>query len=229
MMENQKSQERSLARVMKKTDVRTHWNCFRISARSSNENLEEYVDQMVECANAASEAISILQVPFLSTLMDGIKTGVDTRDTKTQGTKYNGSGCLIHGLSVVADSFAAIDTLLAERPEDAERMVEALRDNFEHDPEMRQYLMKAKKYGNNIASVDKDAAEIAGKVSDMVCSKKNYLGNAFRADWASPSTHLLYGYWVGATPDGRLAREELGYGIDIIRRSASGTRIQNHV
>lgn len=178
------------------------------------ENLEEYVDQMVECANAASEAISILQVPFLSTLMDGIKTGVDTRDTKTQGTKYNGSGCLIHGLSVVADSFAAIDTLLAERPEDAERMVEALRDNFEHDPEMRQYLMKAKKYGNNIASVDKDAAEIAGKVSDMVCSKKNYLGNAFRADWASPSTHLLYGYWVGATPDGRLAREELGYGID---------------
>ena len=93
-------------------------------------------------------------------------------------------------------------------------MVEALRDNFEHDPEMRQYLMKAKKYGNNIASVDKDAAEIAGKVSDMVCSKKNYLGNAFRADWASPSTHLLYGYWVGATPDGRLAREELGYGID---------------
>lgn len=72
------------------------------------ENLEEYVDQMVECANAASEAISILQVPFLSTLMDGIKTGVDTRDTKTQGTKYNGSGCLIHGLSVVADSFAAI-------------------------------------------------------------------------------------------------------------------------
>ena len=59
------------------------------------ENLEEYVDQMVECANAASEAISILQVPFLSTLMDGIKTGVDTRDTKTQGTKYNGSGCLI--------------------------------------------------------------------------------------------------------------------------------------
>lgn len=172
------------------------------------------IRNVVECANAASEAISILQVPFLSTLMDGIKTGVDTRDTKTQGTKYNGSGCLIHGLSVVADSFAAIDTLLAERPEDAERMVEALRDNFEHDPEMRQYLMKAKKYGNNIASVDKDAAEIAGKVSDMVCSKKNYLGNAFRADWASPSTHLLYGYWVGATPDGRLAREELGYGID---------------
>ena len=80
---------------------------------------------MVECANAASEAISLLQVPFLSALMGGIETGIDTRDTRNQGTKYNGSGCLIHGLSVVADSFAAIDRLLAERPEDAGRMLEA--------------------------------------------------------------------------------------------------------
>jgi len=43
---------------------------------------------------------------------------------------------------------------------------------------------------------------------------KNYLGNSFRADWSTPSTHLLYGYWVGATPDGRAARQMLGYGID---------------
>lgn len=178
------------------------------------ENLELYVDRMTACANAASEAVSLLQVPFLSTLMGGIESGIDVRDTKAQGTKYNGSGCLIHGLSVVADSFAAIDTLLAERPEDAGRMLEALRDNFEHDPEMRQYLMKAEKYGNNIAKVDDEAAEIAGRVSDLVASRKNYLGNPFRADWASPSTHLLYGYWVGATPDGRKAREQLGYGID---------------
>lgn len=178
------------------------------------ENLELYVDRMTACANAASEAVSLLQVPFLSALMGGIESGIDVRDTKAQGTKYNGSGCLIHGLSVVADSFAAIDTLLAERPEDAGRMLEALRDNFEHDPEMRQYLMKAEKYGNNIAKVDDEAAEIAGRVSDLVASRKNYLGNPFRADWASPSTHLLYGYWVGATPDGRKAREQLGYGID---------------
>ncbi|KMZ53919.1 pyruvate formate lyase family protein [Dorea sp. D27] len=177
-------------------------------------NLEGYVDKMTSCANAASEAVSLLQVPFLSSLMGGIESGVDVRDTKVQGTKYNGSGCLIHGLSVVADSFAAIDTLLDERPEDAGRLLEALRDDFRHDPEMRQYLLKAEKYGNNSAKVDDEAAEIAGRVSDIVASRKNYLGNPFRADWASPSTHLLYGYWVGATPDGRKAREQLGYGID---------------
>ena len=48
----------------------------------------------------------------------------------------------------------------------------------------------------------------------IVKNLKNYLGNPFRPDWSSPSTHLLYGYWVGATPDGRKSREMLGYGID---------------
>ncbi|MCQ2437077.1 MAG: pyruvate formate lyase family protein, partial [Clostridia bacterium] len=63
-------------------------------------NLEAYTDEMIACANKCSEAVSILQVPFLSTLMGGIESGYDTRDPKHQGTKYIGSGCLIHGLSV---------------------------------------------------------------------------------------------------------------------------------
>lgn len=177
-------------------------------------NTEKYVDEMVACANAASEAISLLQVPFLSSMMGGAESGIDCRDTKRQGTKYNGSGCLIHGLSVVADSFSAIDTLLAERPQDADRMLHALQTNFKDDREMQQYLLTAQKFGNNKSEVDAEAAEIAAKISTLVSSKKNYLGNPFRADWATPSTHLLYGYWVGATPDGREARTELNYGVD---------------
>ncbi len=177
-------------------------------------NVAYYLERMVECANAASEAIGLLQVPFLSTMMGGVETGVDVRDTKRQGTKYNGSGCLIHGLSVVADSFVAIDRLLAERPQDVERLAEALRTNFEQDTELHQYLLTAPKFGNYVREVDEEAAKIAKKVSEMVSACRNYLGNPFRPDWASPSTHLLYGRWVGATPDGRRAREELNYGVD---------------
>lgn len=178
------------------------------------QNVELYVDKMTASANAASEAVGILQVPFLSIMMGGMESGVDVRDTKTQGTRYNGSGCLIHGLSVVADSFIAIDTLLKERPEDADRLVEALRTNFENDKEMQDYLLKCKKFGNNIPEVDEEAREIVNRISDIVSSRKNYLGNPFRSDYATPSTHLLYGYWVGATPDGRKSREMLGYGVD---------------
>jgi len=195
-------------------------------------HVEYFVDKMVEAANEASEAISLLPVPFLSTFMGAIETGVDMRDTKKQGTEYNGSGCLIHGLSVVADSFIAIDKLLEERPQDADRLLNALKTNFEDDEELRQYLLQCPKYGNNIKEVDEEAKDIASKVSDLIASKKNYLGNPFRPDWSTPSTHLLYGYWVGATPDGRKAREMLNYGIDPLygeAQSGMGFRILSNM
>ncbi len=177
-------------------------------------NADYFADKMCDAANGASKAISNLPVPFLSVFMGCIETGIDARDTEEQGTKYNGSGCLIHGLSVIADSFIAIDCFLKDYPGQAQRLLDALKTNFKDDEELKEYLHSCPKFGNNDLLADNEAAEIANKISDMIASKKNYLGNPFRPDWSSPSTHLLYGYWVGATPDGRPAREQLGYGID---------------
>lgn len=176
--------------------------------------LERAAKAMAEAANGATAALSNLRVPFLSAFMGGAETGYDMRDTANQGTRYNGSGCLIHGLSVVADSFVAIDHLLKERPEDCERLLRALRSDFADDPELREYLRACPKFGNNIPESDREAAEIAERVSDLVASLRNNWGNPFRPDWSSPSTHLTYGYWVGALPDGRKSREMLGYGVD---------------
>ena len=177
-------------------------------------NAQYYCDEMVKAANGCSRAISHLPVPFLSTVMGGIETGYDTRDITHQGTKYNGSGCLIHGTSVVADSFIAIDKLINERPEDAQNLIDALKCNFEGYEELREFLMSAEKFGNNIENVDKETAEVTSKIADMVRAQKNYLGNNFRPDFSTPSTHLLYGYWVGALPCGRKSRDMLGYGVD---------------
>ena len=66
-------------------------------------NLEFFSNEMAKAANGASLALSSLRVPFLSCFMGCVDTAVDCRETEEQGTKYNGSGCLIHGLSVVAD------------------------------------------------------------------------------------------------------------------------------
>lgn len=186
-------------------------------------NLEFFARKMQDAANGASRAISLLPVPFLSCFEGGIDSGIDVRDTEEQGTRYNGSGCLIHGLSVVADSFIAIDHLLKDRPQDAQNLIDACRCNFAGYEELREYLKSCPKYGNNVPEVDRETAEIADRVSDIVGSLKNYLGNPFRPDWSSPSTHLLYGYWVGATPDGRASREMLGYGVDpLFSRAGSG-------
>ena len=183
-------------------------------------NVEFFVAEMAQAANGASVALSTQRVPFLSCFMGGMANGIDMRDFNAQGTKYNGSGCLIHGTSVIADSFSAIDKLLAERPEDADKLVDALKANFEGYEDLRNFLLSADKFGNNIEKVDNYAAEVASKVADIVANAKKYLGNSFRPDFSSPSTHLLYGYWVGATPDGRKSREMLGYGVDPLYGSA---------
>ena len=183
-------------------------------------NVEYFAHEMATAANGASTALSALRVPFLSCFMGGMENGIDARDTHRQCSKYNGSGCLIHGTSVVADSFVAIDKLLAERPEDADKLVDAIKNNFEGYEDLRDFLRSADKFGNNIPGVDKEAGEIASKVADIVANEKNYLGNPFRPDFSSPSTHLLYGYWVGATPDGRSARDMINYGVDPLYGSA---------
>lgn len=183
-------------------------------------NVEFFVAEMAGAANGASVALSTQRVPFLSCFMGGMENGIDMRDFNVQGTKYNGSGCLIHGTSVIADSFSAIDKLLAERPEDADKLVPALKANFEGYEDLREFLLSADKFGNNLEKVDDYAAEVAAKVADIVANAKNYLGNSFRPDFSSPSTHLLYGYWVGATPDGRKSRDMLGYGVDPLYGSA---------
>ena len=182
--------------------------------RRFHQNLSHYAELMRQAANKAAEALSHMPVPFLSTAMGGIEIGYDMRDTRHQGTKYNGNGCLIHGLSVVSDSFVAVDHLLAERPQDAERLITALRNDFADDPELRRWLKTRPKYGNNEREADAEAVRLAGEAADLVNRLKNSLGNPYRADFATPSTHLLYGYWVGALPDGRQARDMLNYGVD---------------
>lgn len=190
--------------------------------------VDYFSDRMITYANRASEAISYLPVPFLSCFMGGMETGIDTRDVRRQGTIYNGSGCLIHGLSVVADSFVAIDCYIKEYPEKGCKLFEALKNNFEGQEEVRQYLLSCEKFGNNSKRVDVETVEVAHRISDLISGKKNYLGNPFRPDFSTPSTHLIYGNLVGALPNGRKAKEMLNYGVDPLYGEASlgmGSRV----
>lgn len=184
-------------------------------------NTKYFAERMSDAANGASKAVSHLRVPFLSCFMGGLENGIDVRDAKHQGTKYNGSGCLIHGISVAADSIVAIRHMLNERPNDKDMLEQALKADFKGFDDLHGYLCKCPKYGNFINEADNETAEVANMAADTVASLKNYLGNSFRPDFSSPSTHLLYGYWVGATPDGRHSREMLGYGVDPLYGDAS--------
>ncbi|MCX7045921.1 MAG: pyruvate formate lyase family protein [Candidatus Sumerlaeota bacterium] len=176
--------------------------------------LDYFLPRMEAAANGCVRALALLPVPFLSAFMGGLETGRDMRDVSAQGTKYNASGCLIHGLSVVADSFATITHLSAQAPEKLSALPEALRKNFTGFEDLRDLCLSAPKFGNDDDRADSLAVEIARDVSQRVHSLRNPWNNPFLPDWSTPSTHLLYGYLVGATPDGRAARAMLGYGVD---------------
>lgn len=184
--------------------------------------LDYMLPRMARAANACTQALALLPVPFLSAFMGGLASGIDMRDTETQGTKYNASGCLIHGLSLVADSLAAIETLAHTAPQLLEQLPAALANDFAGFESLRHRALAAPKYGNDLPLPDELATEIAEGVSRRILALRNPWGNPFLPDWSTPSTHVLYGYWVGATPDGRKARTMLGYGIDPTAGMATG-------
>jgi len=64
---------------------------------------------MVQAANKCNEVLSLLPVLFASFFMGGGETGIDMRDCHSGlGTKYNASGCLIHGLGVTVTGAAPV-------------------------------------------------------------------------------------------------------------------------
>ena len=187
--------------------------------------LAHLLPQMERAANGCTEAVALLAVPFTSALMEGLQTGRDMRDVRNPGVTYSASGCLIHGLSVVADSLTAVRHGLSDRKDLAGELLPALRNNFAGFEELRQYLKQQPKYGNDLDEPDETAARLAARVSRMVMALRNPAGKPFWPDYSTPSTHLLYGYHVGATPDGRAAREMLGYGVDPRPESVHNGRI----
>ena len=96
-----------------------------------------------------------------------------------------------------------------------------MKNDFAGETELREWLKSCPKYGNNEEAPDQEAARLADEVSDLVNGLRNDLGNGYRVDFSTPSTHLLYGYWVGALPDGRKARDMLNYGVDPFYGDAS--------
>ena len=180
--------------------------------------LDYFIEKMVQAANKCTEALSLLPVPFASFFMGGGETGIDMRNCNSgPGTKYNASGCLIHGLGTTADSLTVIKYLFDSESKlgfSLDDLIAALKRNFEGFEELRNIIQKVSKFGNNISYADKEVVELEKIVSEKINRQKNPFGENFAADWSSPSTNLLYGYWTGATPDGRGAREDLSFGLD---------------
>ncbi len=175
--------------------------------------IDYYAEKMLEaCEIVERIQQEVLPSPFLSSVINNcMEAGADVT---AGGAKYNLSGIQAIQPANIADSLAALKRLVYDQKRiGAQRLLEALRTNFDGEEALRQTLLNAApKYGNDVEWVDEIAAKWVAYFASRLEGKKNYRGGRYHTGLYTVSAHVPMGQNVGATPDGRKAREPLADG-----------------
>lgn len=176
-------------------------------------NISKYIKDMVEGSNIVDTAHKeCAPTPFLSNFIAGCTE--NGKDVTEGGAIYNFSGVQGIGAPNLSDSLYVIKKYVYDEKQiSLEGLVEILNKNWEGNEILRQkFINKYAKYGNDIDEVDKLGAEILSYYSQEVEKYKNVRGGIFQPGSYTVSAHIPLGEAVGATPDGRMAKEQLADG-----------------
>lgn len=187
---------------------------------SSYEEFEAAVKKQIcygiKCLVKASHICDFISkkrpVPTLSlTHRECVENAVDYTDG---GAKYHvGNGIDMIGVADLINSLAAVKTLVFEQKKiTMEKLLTALADNFENEPEIRKLCLDAPKYGNDIKWVDKMGAELFTFIADEIESYRSHMGT-MSPGILPVSGNTPFGLEVGALPSGRVAWKPLSDGL----------------
>src|SRR5699024_7016064 len=156
--------------------------------------------------------IDLLPSPFLSSVVDNCME--DGIDVTAGGAKYNLSGIQMIQVANLADSLAAIKQLIFDEGKvEKGEMLDALKHDFEGYEFLRTMcLNKVPKYGNDVDWVDAMGTKWAEYFKNRLRTFTNYRGGPYHTGMYTVSAHVPMGENVGATPDGRHAKEPLADG-----------------
>jgi len=178
-----------------------------------DKQVDFFFERMIRCCEVVEKAhAELLPSPFLSCVIDDcMERGIDVT---AGGAHYNLSGIQAIQCANVADSLAALKTLVYDEKIVGRRELhEALVANFENAELLRLRLLnKAPKYGNDVEWVDAIAFDWAKKFADRLSRYTNARGGPCQMGLYTVSAHVPMGQNVGATPDGRKAKEPLADG-----------------
>ncbi|MGC9469219.1 MAG: trans-4-hydroxy-L-proline dehydratase [Anaerolineae bacterium] len=180
--------------------------------------LEHFVDIKIE-GNSRIERLYAehMPVPFLSLLIDDcIRSGRDYHDG---GARYNTSYIQGVGLGTMTDAMTAIKTQVFDRQAlTMAELLAVLRANFEGYERTRQLLLnRTPKYGNDDDAADAQMVRVFEAYYDAIEGRPNTKGGHYHIDLLPTTCHVYFGSVVGATPDGRRAREPLSEGISPVQ------------
>lgn len=176
-------------------------------------NINYFIYKMIlACEQVEKAHIDVLPSPFLSSVIDEcIEKGIDVT---AGGATYNLSGIQMIQIANLADSLAAIKLLVYdEKRIGKEDLLKALQNNFEGYEVIRAMLLnRAPKYGNDIELVDEIGAKWARYFNEKLSYYTNYRGGKYHTGMYTVSAHVPMGENVGASTDGRYAKQPLADG-----------------
>ncbi len=190
--------------------------------------IKGFVERVVDVVEAMQDGHlhhDINPQPLFSALAEGpLESG---KDITQGGMIYTQYSAVLAGLSHTADSLAVIKKLcFEEKVVEWTELLDALRNNWEGKESLRQLVRtRAPAYGNDIDYVDDIAREIVEFYVESIKKHKAETGtdNIFAPGIATFEGYAAMGYIIGATPDGRLAKEMISSNASpSIGRAVSG-------
>lgn len=161
--------------------------------------------------------------PFMSVCNEYcLKNGADLVDG---GAKYNiGPVFTGVGLSVTANSLAVIKKLVYEdKVTTLSELIDAINANWEGYESLRQKALACPKYGNDNDYVDVIARNLADFYRQEVVAYKDIYGAHFVTAFMGISNYLPTGKVLGATPDGRHAKDPINEGVSPVTGTDTST------
>lgn len=179
------------------------------------DKIRYYIKLMVEGSNICDIGHrDWAPVPLLSSFIeDCVQHG---KDITEGGARYNFSGVQGIGIANLSDSLHALKGMVFEQKRlSFAELIAVLKANFqtpEGEKIRARLINRFEKYGNDIDEVDNISADLLRFYCKEVEQYQNPRGGHFTPGSYTVSAHVPLGSVVGATPDGRLAGEQLADG-----------------
>jgi formate C-acetyltransferase len=166
---------------------------------------------------------------FCSALVDDcVQRG---KTIKEGGAVYDIISGLQSGVANLADALMALKTqVFDEKVLTAAQVMESMAADFQNPggEMVRQRLLHAPKYGNDIIAADELAARVLDDYLDEAHRYHNTragrgpIGGGYAGSTSNISANVPMGACVGATPDGRRACEPIAEGVSPVHGSDTG-------
>ena len=158
-----------------------------------------------------------MPAPFLSLVIDDCI--VRGKDYNAGGARYNTTYVMPVGIGTVTDALSAIQHHVFDRGQvTMSALLDALARDFAGEEVLRQRLWnKTPRYGNDHPEVDALMNRVYDAIHNVVDGRPNTRGGEHHLNYLSTTCHVYFGSRVGATPDGRHAREPVSDGISPVQ------------